>query len=431
MTASSIDECDYSKDEHIVVVPVQQVPLAGTMTTPYVEKTRTAGWAAAVTMAVTVFTVVTAEMLPVGLLTPMGASLGVSEGTAGLTLTVTGLVAAASSPVLPLLLGKVDRRAVLVGLMLLLAAASLLAAWSPTYGVLVVARVLTGVSMGGVWLLTVGLAARLVPPQSVGPATALIFSGIGIASVLGIPAAAYVGELVGWRWAFASIGVLSLVLAGAIAALVPALPATAAVRLADVAAALRIKQVRVGLVLVALLVTAHFSAYTYIRPLLDGLGPSLVGTLLLVYGVAGVTGNFVAGSAKSHRVMLGAIAALIALPVLAMPVLGTTVPGALVLLVIWGFGYGGTSVTTQAWNHAAAPTAPEASSALLVGVFNGAIALGAFSGGRVVDSLGTTAVTWLTGLLALSALAVVVHHRTAASAAESSAPKSSSSFSGE
>ncbi|MGC4940986.1 MFS transporter [Kribbella sp. DT2] len=382
------------------------------MTTLCVDETRTDGWAAAVTMAITVFTVVTAEMLPVGLLTPIGATLGVSEGTAGLTLTVTGLVAALSSPVLPLLLGKVDRRAVLVGLMLLLAGASVLAAWSPTYAVLVVARILTGVSMGGVWLLTVGLAARLVPKQSVGPATSLIFSGIGIASVLGIPAGAYVGELVGWRWAFASIGVLSLILAAAIAFLLPPLPAAAAVRLADVSAALRIKQVRVGLVLVALLVTAHFSAYTYIRPMLDGLGPSLVGTLLLAYGVAGVTGNFVAGSAKSYRLMLGVIATLIALPVLAMPVLGTTVPGALVLLVIWGFGYGGTTVTTQAWNHAAAPTAPEASSALLVGVFNGAIALGAFSGGRVVDHLGTTAVTWVTGALALTALAIVLAQQT-------------------
>jgi predicted MFS family arabinose efflux permease len=414
MTTSLIDECDYSKDEHIVVVPVQQVPLAGTMTTTCVDEVRTGteGWAAAVTMAFTVFTVVTAEMLPVGLLTPMGATLGVSEGTAGLTLTVTGVVAALSSPVLPLLLGKADRRAVLVGLMLLLAGASLLAAWSPTFGVLVAARVLTGVSMGGVWLLTVGLAPRLVPQQSVGPATSLIFSGIGVASVLGIPAAAYVGELIGWRWAFASIGVLSLLLAVAIAVHLPSLPAAAAVRRADVAAALRIKQVRVGLVLVALLVTAHFSAYTYIRPMLEGFGPSLIGTLLLAYGVAGVTGNFVAGSARSYRVMLAFIALLIALPVLAIPVLGTTVPGAVVLLAIWGFGYGGTTVTTQAWNHAAAPTAPEASSALLVGVFNGGIALGAFTGGQVVDHLGAGSVPWVTGTLALTALAIILAQRT-------------------
>jgi predicted MFS family arabinose efflux permease len=392
--------------------------LAGTMTTTCLDatppRTTAQGWAAATTMAVTIFTVVTAEMLPVGLLTPMGAALGISEGTAGLSLTVTGLVAAVSAPVLPLLLGRLDRRTVLVALMIVLAAASLLAAWSPNFGVLVVARILTGISMGGVWLLTVGLAPRLVPPESAGPATALIFSGIGVASVLGIPAGTYVGELVGWRWAFASIGLLSLALAAALALLLPRLPASAPVRLADVAAALKLQQVRVGLLLVALLVTAHFSAYTYVRPLLEhlaGIGPALIGTLLLAYGAAGVTGNFVAGSVKSYRRMLGLIAALVASSVLALPLLGTTVPGALVLLVIWGFGYGGVSVTTQAWTLAAAPSAPEPASALLVGVFNAAIALGALTGGRIVDHWGTTAVSWVTGLLALTALAVLLTQR--------------------
>ncbi|WP_202806676.1 MFS transporter [Kribbella catacumbae] len=138
------------------------------------EATAAKGWAAAAAMAVTVFSVVTAEMLPVGLLTPTGGELAVGEGTAGLTLTVTGLVAALSAPLLPRVLGTVDRRAVLVGLMVLLAVASLLAAWAPTFAVLVAAR-------------------------SVGPATSLIFSGIAVASVLGVPAGAYVGELAGGR----------------------------------------------------------------------------------------------------------------------------------------------------------------------------------------------------------------------------------------
>src|SRR5687768_3620191 len=145
------------------------------------EATAAKGWAAAAAMAVTIFSVVTAEMLPVGLLTPIGGELAVSEGTAGLTLTVTGLVAALSAPLLPRVLHTADRRAVLGGLMVLLAVASLLAAWAPTFAVLVVARVLTGVSMGGVWLLTVGLAPRLVAARSVGPATSLIFSGIAVA----------------------------------------------------------------------------------------------------------------------------------------------------------------------------------------------------------------------------------------------------------
>lgn len=371
---------------------------------------RTRGWAASVTMAATVFTVVTAEMLPVGLLTPMGSALDVSAGTAGFSLTVTGVVSALAAPVLPLLLGKLDRRIVLVGLMALLAAASLLAAVAPAFGVLTIARVLMGISLGGVWLLTVGLAPRIVPSHAVGPATSLIFSGIAIASVLGIPAGAYVGELVGWRWAFGAVGLLSAALAVALAFLLPSLPAERAVRLADVLAVLKIKQVRVGLVLVALLVTGHFSAYTYVRPLLEqlaGISPALIGTLLLTYGVAGVLGNFVSGSLRPARAVTF-IAAGIATATATMPFIGTTLTGALVLLLVWGLAYGGTSVATQAWSHAAAPSAPEASSALLVGIYNGAIGLGAFTGGRVADHLGTTTVTWLPAVLATAALVIVL-----------------------
>ncbi|MFD3403256.1 MFS transporter [Kribbella sp. NPDC058693] len=354
---------------------------------------------------------VTAEMLPVGLLTPMGDSLHITEGAAGLALTTTGVVSALAAPILPLGLGRLDRRAVLGGLMVLLAFAAFVATIAPVYWVFIAARVLMGISIGGVWLLTVGLARRVVPEHAAGPATSLIFSGIGIASVLGIPAGAFVGELVGWRWAFAGVGVLSLALAAALISQLPPLAPEQAVRFDDVIQVLRIKQVRVGLVLVGLIVTGHFAAYTYIRPLLEPhTGPALIGTLLLAYGVAGVLGNFLAGALRPTRA-LAVIASGIAVATLAMPVLGTTVAGSLVLLMIWGLAYGGTSVSTQAWGHAAAPHAPESSSAVLVGVYNGSIALGAFTGGQVADHLGTTTVLWLPAVLATAALIVLLANR--------------------
>lgn len=381
------------------------------MTTICADEVATRGWAASIVMAATVFTVVTAEMLPVGLLTPMGESLHITEGTAGLALTTTGVVSALAAPILPLVLGRLDRRAVLGGLMVLLAFAAFVAAIAPVYWIFIAARVLMGISIGGVWLLTVGLARRVVPEHAAGPATSLIFSGIGIASVLGIPAGAFVGELVGWRWAFVGVGVLSLGLAAALAAFLPSLAPERSVRLSDVREVLQIKDVRVGLTLVALIVTGHFAAYTYVRPLLEPhTGPALIGTLLLAYGVAGVIGNFLTGALHPNRA-LAVIASGIAIATLAIPVLGTTVAGSLVLLVIWGLAYGGTSVSTQAWGHAAAPSCPESSSAVLVGVYNGSIALGAFTGGQVADHLGTTTVTWLPAVLATAALVVLLANR--------------------
>jgi predicted MFS family arabinose efflux permease len=167
--------------------------------------------------------------------------------------------------------------------------------------------------------------------------------------------------------------------------------------------------VTTGLAVVALLVTGHFAAYTYVRPLLEevsGVGASLIGTLLLVYGVAGVAGNFLAGArvGRSVRGPLLVISAALAASVLLMPLLGLSVAGACLLLVVWGLAYGGVSVSTQTWLALAAPEAREGATALLVGVFNGAIALGAFAGGRVAVGFGTRSVLWSAGALALGAL---------------------------
>ncbi|MFK8847809.1 MFS transporter [Streptomyces sp. Ac-502] len=373
---------------------------------------RGAGWPAVGVLAAATFTVVTSEMLPVGLLTPIGGALGVTDGTAGLTLTVAGVVAALGAPVLTLAVGRADRRVVLCGLMAMLAAANLLAAWAPDFGVMLAARVLVGLGMGGVWALAAGLAVRLVAARSVAAATSLIFSGVAAASVLGVPMGTLIGQLGGWRAAFVVVGVLAALVTGALAVLLPPLPAEGAVRLGGVLRLFRDARVRTGLVVVALLVGGHFAAYTYVRPVLEevsGVGPGVISTLLLVYGVAGVAGNFAggAGAGRSPRGTLVVISAVLAGAVLLVPVLGVGVPGAAALLAVWGLAYGGVSVSTQTWLMVVAPEAREGASALFVAVFNAAIALGAFGGGRVADGWGISAVLWSGGALAVGALVAV------------------------
>ncbi|MFC6525566.1 MFS transporter [Nonomuraea rubra] len=165
-----------------------------------------ARWLAVTSVAVGTFTVVTSEMLPVGLLTSMAVDLGVSAGTAGLTMTAPGLVAAAAAPLLAIAARRADRRHVLLGLMALLAVANLMAAAAPAYPVLLAARVLTGVSIGGFWAFAAGLGPRLVPERAVGRATSIILGGVSVASVLGVPAATFVSSFAGWRSAFAAAG---------------------------------------------------------------------------------------------------------------------------------------------------------------------------------------------------------------------------------
>ncbi|MGW8377517.1 MFS transporter [Streptomyces sp. ODS28] len=376
---------------------------------PTPEKSALRGWLGVIAVAVGTFTVVTSEMMPVGLLTPMMDSLHIAEGTAGLTLTITGLVAAVSSPLLVSALGKFDRRIILCLLMLVLVAGNLMAAFSPNFGVMVLARILVGIGMGGVWAIAAGISVRLVPAKSVGPATSLVFSGIAIASVLGIPAGAYVGAAAGWRAAFVAAGALAFLVVLAMAVLLPKLPAEQAVPLSGTMGLFGNPRVRTGLIIVGLLVTGHFAAYTYVRPVLEevsGVGAGMIGTLLLVYGIAGVAGNFAAGSGarRTPRGTLVTISLVLGATVLLLPLLGGSLLLATALMAVWGLTYGGVSVSTQTWVLASAPEAREAASSLFVGIFNGAIALGALVGGQAADGAGITSAMWLGGGLAVLAL---------------------------
>ncbi|MFG1795598.1 MFS transporter [Nocardia sp. NPDC049149] len=382
-----------------------------TDTPPAEQGSALRGWLGVGAVTGATFTVVTSEMLPVGLLTPISDALRVTEGAAGLSMTVAGLVAALSAPLLTAALGRTDRRIVLCGLLAVLILGNLGAAWAPNFAVMMGARVLVGVGIGGVWAIAPSLAARLVPAKSVGAATALVFSGVAVASVIGIPAGTYIGALVGWRAAFLIAAGLALVVLIALAALLPTLSATRAAPLRAVLGLTREPRFRTALLVVAFLVTGHFAAYTYIRPLLEkvtGVGASTIGTVLLVYGIAGVLGNFGAGSlaVRNPRRTLLTISAPLAVAVLLIPALGGSLWLAVTLMVVWGLSYGGVSVTTQNWVFVAAPDAREGASSLYAGVFNAAIAVGALFGGRTADAFGVTSAMWLGGALVLIALAV-------------------------
>lgn len=374
------------------------------------------GWAAVGAATAATFTVVTSEMLPVGLLTPISRTLEVSEGTAGLSLTITGLVAAVSAPLVVPATRRLDRRTVMWALMLVLAAGNLLTAWAPHFGVVMAGRTLVGLGMAGVWTVAAPLAVRLVPERSVGAATALIFSGVAVASVLGVPAGTFLGDVIGWRAAFATAGVLAMAVAGVLAVLLPRLPIGRAVRLGEVIRLARERAVLTGLTIVLLLVSGHFAAYTFVRPVLEqvsGADAGLISTLLLAYGLAGVAGNFLggAGAARSPRTTLLAIGTVLAATMLLVPGFGSSTTTATALLLLWGLAYGGVSVTTQVWLQAAAPGAREAVSALFVSLFNASIALGALAGGRLADLSGITSVMWTGGALALGAVAVTALSR--------------------
>lgn len=151
------------------------------------------GWLAVFSVTMGIFSIVTTEILPIGLLTPIGSSFTISGGTAGLMMTVPGYLAAVAAPTATVATARVDRRLMLCTFMALLAIANLLAAVAPNYWVMLISRVVVGIVIGGFWSIGAGLAERLVPPESVGRATAVIFSAVPLGSVA-LP------RLSWWRW---------------------------------------------------------------------------------------------------------------------------------------------------------------------------------------------------------------------------------------
>lgn len=376
------------------------------------ERTGARRWFAVAAVSVGTFVLVTAEQLPVGLLTPVGSALQVSDGVAGLMVTVPGIVAAIAAPLVPVLVGRMDRRALLVGLMVLMTVANAGSMLAPTYPVLLASRVLVGIAIGGFWAVAGGLATRLVPAPDVPRATAVIFGGVAAANVLGVPIGTLIGDLAGWRVAFGVLSALAVVVLVGLVTLLPRLVSTRPVRPRELLDQLRNPGVSTGILVTLLVVTGHFAAYTFVSPVLQdlaGIPATLVGPLLLGFGVAGIVGNFVAGAAVARRLDRTVLLIVVALAlVLALyPLLGAGAVGGIALLLLWGLAYGGVSVSLQTWMIKAAPDAVEPATALWVSVFNLAIGLGALVGGLVVDRTALVGVLWLgAALFLLAAVAV-------------------------
>jgi predicted MFS family arabinose efflux permease len=355
-------------------------------------------------VALGIFSIVTAEMLPVGLLGPMGSTFGLSAGRTGWLMTMPGLVAAVAAPVVTVMTARLDRRVMLVALMMLLAAADFLAAAAPVYWLELVSRVLVGMVIGGFWSIGAGLAGRLVAEQSTVRATAVIFSAVPLGSVLGVPAGTFLGEVAGWRASFVVLGLLTLAVLGGLYAFLPRLPPLQVTRAVVLRDALRRPETTLALVLTCLIVTAHFGTYTYVTTFLrESLRPELISGLLLVYGVAGLAGNLVAGATAGRhlRATFLTCAGLIAAATLLLPVLGRSTAGAWLLFVVWGLGYGGVPVCSMSWFARAVPQAREAATVLFTASFQATLSVGALLGGLVVDTWSVSVAMVCGGVCAL------------------------------
>ncbi|MGF0311787.1 MFS transporter [Rhodococcus sp. IEGM1428] len=248
-------------------------------------------WACVTVLAVAVFSVTATEMLPIGLLPAIAGDLGISVGTAGLSVTLYGIVAGLLAPVATRWTRPVDRRTVVLIIIAVFVLGNTATALVTTYAQLMAARFFVGVAHGLMWSIVATVAVRLVLPSQRVRATAVAFSGISLGLVLGVPAGTWLGDWLGWKGAFGALAGLTAVVGIAVRVLLPSLPALRPARSPGFRDALRSKGIAAILLVAAAAVIGNYAAYTYIAPyLLDGVGASTdaVSGNLLLYGIAGV-----------------------------------------------------------------------------------------------------------------------------------------------
>jgi predicted MFS family arabinose efflux permease len=366
-------------------------------------------WLAVFSVSLGSFILVTSEFLPIGLLTQISSTLHISDGVAGLMVTIPAVVAAFAGPAMAVAAGHLDRRTLVLGFLALLVGSNLVSAFAPNLAVMLASRVMFGVSLAGFWTIAVTLGNRLVPKVHMARATTFILAGVSLATVLGVPAGTVIAAYAGWRAAFVVTGVAALLVGLTQLFVLPSLPPPPSPGISQLTHCLRHVDVRLGLLTVACVVAGHFAAYTYVRPYLEetpGITPALVSTVLLVYGVAGVIGNFVGGAAagRNLRRTITSVVALMGGSFFLLPFLHAHLYGVVFLILTWGLAFGAMPICLNLWVFKAAPEALEGGAALLITTFQVFIALGSVFGGRIVDHFGTSAVMWAAGFATLAGL---------------------------
>ncbi len=368
-------------------------------------------------LTISAFAIGTTEFVIVGLIPTIAADLGVSLPSAGLLVSLYALGVAVGAPVLTALTGKVPRKALLLALMALFTIGNLVAWQAPGYESLIVARILTGLAHGVFFSIGSIIAASVVPKEKAASAIAIMFTGLTVALVTGVPLGTFIGQNFGWRATFLAVAGLGVIAFLGSLVFVPrnvphSKPATIRQQLGVLA------QPRLLLVyaMTAIGYGGSFIAFTFLAPILEqitGFSASAVGGVMLVYGISVAVGNLWGGKLADRRGPIPALKIIFLLLAIVLATLTFTAPYYW-LMIATILAWGGVAcgivpglqvyVVKQAQHFA--PQAADVASGLNIAAFNIGIAAGAWVGGLIVAHVGLIHTSWIGALVVLVALAL-------------------------
>ena len=363
-----------------------------------------------IALATSAFAIGTTEFVIMGLLPEVAADLHVSIPGAGLLITAYALGVAAGAPILAALTAKMPRKTALLALMGIFILGNLLCAVSPSYAVLMAARVVTSFAHGSFFGIGAVVAAGLVPLEKRASAIALMFTGLTLANVLGVPFGTALGQWLGWRATFWAVTLLGVAAVIAVARLVPATREAAPIDMRREVRVLGEPQVLIALAMTVLGFGGVFVAFTYIAPLLTqitGFSNSAVSLVLFLFGIGLTLGNTLGGKLADKRLipaLLGILAAL-SLALVALGLASHDKVATVIVIFLWGIAAFATVPGLQMRVVEKAKDAPNLASTLNIGAFNLGNAIGAWLGGAVIEShYGLAAVPYAGAAMAAAGL---------------------------
>ncbi|NDU73687.1 MFS transporter [Actinomadura sp. DSM 109109] len=381
-------------------------------------------------LAIGAFGIGTTEFVIMGLLPQVGADLGVSVPTAGLLVTGYALGVMIGAPIMTVLGTRISRKTMLMLLMGLFILGNLISAAAPVFSVMLAGRVVASLAHGAFFGIGAVVAAELVAPEKRAGAISMMFTGLTVANVVGVPLGTFVGQTAGWRVTFLIVAGLGVIGLAGVAKLVPDVPRPEGVRLRHEIAAFRNAQVVLAMAMTVLGFGGVFAAITYIAPMMtevSGFAESSVTWLLVVFGLGMVAGNLIGGRFADRRLMPMLYTALggLALVLLLFTFLASGKAASVVAVFLIGLLGFATVPPLQKRVLDHAHGAPTLASAANIGAFNLGNALSAWLGGLVISAgLGYTAPNAVGAVLAAAALvlAVVSHRLELRSARAAAAP---------
>jgi MFS transporter, DHA1 family, inner membrane transport protein len=366
-------------------------------------------WATLAALSFGAFIVGTSEFLLMGILPDVASNLDTSVGLAGQLVTAFALGIAIGAPILAAFTARLDRRNVAIGAMALFLLTNLVVATTSDFTLLMITR-FAGGALGGLFYgVAFGAAARLAPPLIQGRAIATVLLGVTLATVLGLPVGIWLGHLLGWQLPFALIAVLAAIAMAFVRLTMPALPGGEAGGLAQLLSVLRIPAVMLTFLGIILLNAGWFAAYTYITPFLSdvtGLTAAAISVILIGYGIMSAIGNVLGGryADRSLKATIFGSVVLMAVALMGLRLGGELVWVVLPLTALWAISAWSFVAAAQTRSVQAAGPAGDLAVSLSVSAFNVGNALGAATGGWIVETTGIVEAMTTGSALALLAL---------------------------